>query len=182
MMPRQNNHSPAVVLQSYLDEYQLNPTSLSKAIDLSQPTVRSLVLGNARINVSIALRLARFFNTTPNFWLDLQTACDLKEAAKDKELVSLIKSIPRVKKSLSTPEKPPPPAPAKPAKKSLAPVAQSVAAPIPPDPAPPEPRVPKKRGRKPKVYQPPEPVPEYKFVPRIILIKKSPAGEAAQQS
>jgi plasmid maintenance system antidote protein VapI len=62
-MPK--SQTPATVLQSFMDEYQLNPFSLSKEIHLSNSAVRLLVIGKSKVTVHIALRLARLFGQTP---------------------------------------------------------------------------------------------------------------------
>jgi addiction module HigA family antidote len=81
-----------------LDKYNLNPFKLSKEIHLSQSAVRLIVIGKTRISVPVALRLAKYFSTTPEYWLQLQMRYDLLEAAKDKKLDAIIRSIPKVKK------------------------------------------------------------------------------------
>jgi len=86
------------ILQSLMDEYQLNPFSLTKAINLSNSAIRLLVIGKANISVSTALRLAKFFGQTPAFWLDLQREADINEASKDNELQDILKAIPKAKK------------------------------------------------------------------------------------
>jgi antitoxin HigA-1 len=95
-MPK--SQTPASVLQTLMDEYQLNPFSLSKEIHLSHSAVRLLVIGKAKITVSTALRLAKFFGQTPAYWLDLQRETDLNESSKDKELQELLKKITKAKK------------------------------------------------------------------------------------
>jgi len=95
-MPK--SQTPATVLQSLMDEYQLNPFSLSKAIHLSHSAVRLLVIGESKVTVPTALRLAKIFDQTPAFWLGLQRDADLNEALKDKELQDVLESIPKAKK------------------------------------------------------------------------------------
>jgi addiction module HigA family antidote len=92
------NQTPASVLQSLMDEYQLNPFSLSKAINLSNSAVRLLVIGKAKVTVPTALRLAKLFGQTPSFWLDLQREADLNEASKDKKFQDILKAITKAKK------------------------------------------------------------------------------------
>jgi addiction module HigA family antidote len=93
---------PTSVLQSLMDEYQLNPFSLSKELHLSNSVVRMLVMGRANISVSTALRLTKFFGQTPAYWLDLQREADLNEASRDKELQDILKAIPKAKKHADT--------------------------------------------------------------------------------
>jgi addiction module HigA family antidote len=90
--------TPASVLLSLMDEYQYNPFSLSKEIKLSTSAIRQLVIGKSKVSVPTALRLAKFFNQSPSFWLDLQRETDLTEAAKDKELQAVLKDIKKAKK------------------------------------------------------------------------------------
>jgi addiction module HigA family antidote len=89
--------TPASVLQSLMDEYQLNPFSLSKAISLNYQTVRLLVAGKSKVTIPTALRLAKFFSQSPDLWLDLQREVDLSEAGRDKELQDALKGISKAK-------------------------------------------------------------------------------------
>jgi antitoxin HigA-1 len=95
-MPK--SQTPATVLQSLMEEYQLNPFSLSKVVHLSHSAVRLLVIGKSKVTVSTALRLAKFFDQTPAFWLDLQREADLNEASKDENLQDILKAITKAKK------------------------------------------------------------------------------------
>jgi addiction module HigA family antidote len=97
-MPKPANQAPGLVLQSLLDEYQLNPGKLGDAIKLSQSAVRQVVIGKTRISVPVALRLAKYFGNTAEYWIDLQNKYDLAEAAKDSELSAILKGITKGKK------------------------------------------------------------------------------------
>jgi addiction module HigA family antidote len=90
--------NPGTVLKALLDEYQLNPTKLAKEIKLSQSAVRQIAIGQTKITVPAALRLAKFFGTTPDYWINLQTLSDLSLAAKDSKLNAVLKSISKAKK------------------------------------------------------------------------------------
>ena len=92
------NQTPAAVLNSLIEKYQLNPFLLSKAISLNYSTVHQILKGKAKITVPTALRFAKFFGQPSTFWLDLQRGEDLIEAAKDKKLSSILKGISKVKK------------------------------------------------------------------------------------
>jgi antitoxin HigA-1 len=96
-MPK-STQTPSSVLKSLMDEYQLNPFSLSKAIQLSHSAVRLLAIGKSKVTVPTALRLAKFFDQTPAFWLDLQREADLIEASKDSNLQDTLKAIAKAKK------------------------------------------------------------------------------------
>jgi addiction module HigA family antidote len=72
-----------------MDEHQVNPFSLSKAISLSSSSVRQIVTGKSKISVPTTLRLAKFFGHTPDFLLDLQRETELYNAGKDNELQAI---------------------------------------------------------------------------------------------
>ena len=101
-MPK-TTKTPVSVLVSLMDEYQLNPFSLSKAIDLSPSAVRLMVIGKSKITVPTALRLAKLFGQSPDFWLDLQRDADINEAAKDEKLTAILKGISKAKKPAGKP-------------------------------------------------------------------------------
>jgi addiction module HigA family antidote len=97
-MPKPVAQTPGAVLQSYLDEYQLVPGKLAEAVKLSQSAIRQVVIGKTRISVPVALRLAKYFGTTPEYWIDIQNQYDLSEAGKDSELTAILKGIAKAKK------------------------------------------------------------------------------------
>ena len=105
--------TPASTLLALMDEYQLNPFSLAKAVNLSNSTIRQIVKGKSKITVPTALRFARFFGQTPAYWLDLQRETDIREAENDTELLGILNGISKAKKPAAQ-AKPP----ANPAKKS----------------------------------------------------------------
>jgi addiction module HigA family antidote len=76
-----------------MDEYQTNPNRLSKEIGLTQTAVRLITIDKAKISVPAALRLAKYFGTTPEYWISLQNKYDLVEASKDKVLDKIVKGI-----------------------------------------------------------------------------------------
>jgi addiction module HigA family antidote len=98
-MPKSATQTPGAVLQSFLDDYQLNPTILAKDISMSQSAIRQVVIGKTRISVPVALRLAKYFGNTPEYWIDVQNKYDLAEAARDSGLAAALKRIPRAKKA-----------------------------------------------------------------------------------
>ena len=99
--------APGPFLALMLEKYKLNPFKLSKEIQLSQSAVRLITLGKTRISVPVALRLAKYFNTNPEYWLTLQMRYDLEEAEKDKALMSVIRGITQAKKGAAAKEKAP---------------------------------------------------------------------------
>jgi len=91
--PSKSIECPGAFLTHLLEKRNLNPFKISKDIYLSQSAVRLITLGKTRISVPVALRLAKYFNTNPEFWLTMQMKWDLAEASKDKALTNVVKSI-----------------------------------------------------------------------------------------
>jgi addiction module HigA family antidote len=90
--------SPGSILLEYIDKYDLNCNRLSKEIKCSQTALRLISLNKSRITTSIAVRLAKYFSTKPEFWLLAQMEYDLEKAANNKTLARTLKSIPKAKK------------------------------------------------------------------------------------
>jgi antitoxin HigA-1 len=104
---RKSTKTASSVLNSLMEKYDLNPYILAKEIGMSYSAVRMISLGNFKVSVSTALRLAKYFGKTPDFWLSLQREEDLAEAEKDKNLQSDLKSIKRAgKKAAKKADKP----------------------------------------------------------------------------
>ncbi|HZZ34261.1 MAG TPA: HigA family addiction module antitoxin [Caulobacteraceae bacterium] len=68
--------------EDYLPEYGLTPGALAKAMGLRDRTrIERLVRGAQPVTPDTALRLARVFGTSAEFWMNLQAQHDLSAAA-----------------------------------------------------------------------------------------------------
>jgi antitoxin HigA-1 len=85
-------HPGETIREDYLKPLEMSVNRL--ALELRVPATRMLEIVNGRrgISADTALRLARYFNTTPKFWLNLQTSYDLAVAsdAKESEIVRTV--------------------------------------------------------------------------------------------
>jgi addiction module HigA family antidote len=97
-MPKITAKDPGTVLKGFLEEYQLNPSKVGVAVKLSQSTIRQITLNKIKISIPIALRFAKLFGNTADFWIELQTNYELAENAKDAQLQSVLKGIEKAKK------------------------------------------------------------------------------------
>jgi len=97
-MPK-TKQTPGSLLLDYLDKYNLNCNRLSREIKCSQTALRLISLDKSRITTSIAVRLAKFFSTNPEFWLNAQMEYDLAKAAVNKSLAKQLKGISKADKS-----------------------------------------------------------------------------------
>ena len=77
-------HPGETIREDYLKPLGMSVNKL--ALELRVPATRMTEIVNARrgITADTALRLGRYFNTTPKFWLNLQTSYDLAMAAEAK--------------------------------------------------------------------------------------------------
>lgn len=87
-----NIHPGEVLLEEFLQEYGISQNRLGREIGMSPRAVNEIVHGKRSITANSALRIAKFFGTSAEFWLNLQTSYDLEEAAKTIDLRH-IKSI-----------------------------------------------------------------------------------------
>src|SRR5438105_4856719 len=73
-------HPGETIREDYLKPLGMSVNKL--AIELRVPATRMTEIVNARrgITADTALRLARYFNTTPRFWLNLQASYELAKA------------------------------------------------------------------------------------------------------
>lgn len=66
----------------FLEPFGITPYALAKAIGVDPPRVYKIVAGERGITADTALRLGRYFGTSAQYWLNLQTHYDL-EVAED---------------------------------------------------------------------------------------------------
>ena len=71
---------PGEVLRDELDELGLSANALSKALDVPVNRVTMILNGQRGVSADTALRLARYFGTTPQLWMNLQKTWELRRA------------------------------------------------------------------------------------------------------
>jgi antitoxin HigA-1 len=75
-------HPGAMLREDFLPDYDLTVSSFARAIGVSRQTVNELLRERRAVSPEMALRLARLFGNSPEFWLNAQRAVDLWEASK----------------------------------------------------------------------------------------------------
>jgi antitoxin HigA-1 len=73
-------HPGEVLLEEFLKPMQLSQNRLALDIGVHPRRINEIVLGKRGITAETALRLARYFGTSPQFWLGLQADYDLDVA------------------------------------------------------------------------------------------------------
>lgn len=79
---RRPTHPGEILREDFLPDYGLSVTALAEAIGVSRQSVNELLRERRSLSPEMALRLARLFGNTPEFWLNAQRAIDLWEAAE----------------------------------------------------------------------------------------------------
>jgi addiction module HigA family antidote len=81
--PKRAPTHPGVILRRIIEETDgLTQEKLARELGVSFQTVNLIVNGKRSVSADVALRLARRFEMTPQFWLNLQNAVDLYEAGR----------------------------------------------------------------------------------------------------
>ena len=83
-MARQAPIHPGEILKNeFLDDLGITPYALSKNTGIDRGNLSRMINGKSAITADTALRLARFFGTSADSWMNLQSRYDL-EVAKDR--------------------------------------------------------------------------------------------------
>lgn len=78
-MARPSIH-PGEILADELDELGISATQLAQQIKVPPNRISEIIRGRRGITGDTALRLGHWFQTSPEFWLNLQTSYDLRVA------------------------------------------------------------------------------------------------------
>lgn len=79
---RPPTHPGEMLLEEFLLPMNLSQRELADALHISYQRINELVNGRGRMSPSLALRMARFFGTSVDFWMNLQLRRDLYFAQK----------------------------------------------------------------------------------------------------
>lgn len=94
---------PGVILEKeFLLPLKVSASKLAAHIGVTSARVYEIVSGKRGITASTAIRLAAALGTTPEFWLNLQTAYDLRveEISSKKDISKLVKLLPEMEQTL----------------------------------------------------------------------------------
>jgi addiction module HigA family antidote len=86
---------PGEHLAEELTELGMSAAELARKLDVPTNRITGILNGQRTITGDTALRLAHFFGTSAEFWLNLQSLYDLRVA--EKKLGKSIKSLPKLK-------------------------------------------------------------------------------------
>jgi antitoxin HigA-1 len=75
-------HPGEMLREEFLVPFGLTPYAVAKACGVPRTRIERIAREELGISADTALRLAKFFGTTPEFWLNLQTRYDVLTAAR----------------------------------------------------------------------------------------------------
>jgi addiction module HigA family antidote len=91
-----NIHPGEILRLEFLEPLNITPYRLSKDIDVAQTRISEILSEKRSITADTALRLSRYFGNSAQFWMNLQTRYDLRQAQEEnKEIYSHIPAAQR---------------------------------------------------------------------------------------
>lgn len=79
-MPRIRTHPGEVLDQEFMGPLRLSARRLAEEIDVPANRITDIIRARRAVSADTAIRLAKRFGTTPQFWMNLQNAYDLSNA------------------------------------------------------------------------------------------------------
>ncbi len=87
-------HPGEILREEFLIPLGLSAGALARRLHVPRTRIERLVKEETAVTPDTALRLARFFGTTPELWMNMQTGYDIKTAAAAKKAeIARIKSL-----------------------------------------------------------------------------------------
>jgi addiction module HigA family antidote len=84
-MPRLRTHPGEILAEEYLKPLGLSARVLAQAIGVPGNRISDIIRQRRSVSADTAIRLGRFFDVDPRFWLNLQTAFDLARAQNEND-------------------------------------------------------------------------------------------------
>lgn len=81
-MKRKPTHPGEMLREDFMPDFNLKVSSLAQALGVSRQSVNELLRERRALSPEMAIRLARLFNNSPEFWLNAQRAVDLWVASQ----------------------------------------------------------------------------------------------------
>ncbi len=84
---------PGEILRDELDELAMSAKAFAEALDVPANRISAILKGQRGVTADTALRLSRYLGTTPQVWLNLQKAFEIRvaELGSGKEITKRIK-------------------------------------------------------------------------------------------
>jgi addiction module HigA family antidote len=68
-----------ILFEEFMKPHGISQNRLARDIDVNPARINDIVHGRSAITAAIALRLAKYFGTTPELWMNLQASFELRK-------------------------------------------------------------------------------------------------------
>jgi antitoxin HigA-1 len=100
-MERENGlppvHPGEIIKEDILPSVGLSVTAAARALDVSRQMLHGILAGRKPLSAVMCLKVARLFGGSPDVWMRLQAAYDLKKSEQNKKVMARIARIVPVK-------------------------------------------------------------------------------------
>lgn len=86
-------HPGEILKEEFLLPLEISGYALAKSLKVPAQAVNDIVLQKRGISAEMAVRLSKFFGTTPEFWMNLQAAYELATVRSNKKLAQQVEKI-----------------------------------------------------------------------------------------
>ena len=83
-------HPGEILMEEFLIPLKISQYRLAKDIDVSPRRINEIIHGKRSISANTALRIGKYFNVSPQFWLNLQSHYDLE--IQSESLTNILKN------------------------------------------------------------------------------------------
>ena len=88
-MPRVRTHPGEILREEYLTPLKMSARQLAADLGVPPNRMSELARETRSVTADTAIRLARYFGTTPQFWMNARTAYDLSKALNEGDYLSI---------------------------------------------------------------------------------------------
>jgi addiction module HigA family antidote len=86
-------HPGVILYEFYFEPLKLNITDAAEKLLITRPNLSAIINGKAGISAVMALKLAKAFNTTPQYWMNLQANYDLWQASQQYDILKKVPEL-----------------------------------------------------------------------------------------
>lgn len=86
-------HPGEVLMEDFIKGFEITQNKLAVAIGVPPRRINEVVHGKRRITADTALRLAKYFGTSPEFWMNLQAHYDLRVERRNQAAIDAIQPL-----------------------------------------------------------------------------------------
>ena len=94
-MIRRPTHPGKIIKEDYLLPLSLTIKDMAESLGISRKTLSKIINQRGAVTPEMALRLSRAFDTTPDFWMNLQKNFDLWQAQTESQEWKKVKPFPQ---------------------------------------------------------------------------------------